>query len=127
VYQHVWAQLHSAPRDNARFATVVTLRFDLRTCLHCIGSGSSSRKAPLAREAECNQTNYRLRNSYSSTSPDSCRSLKGFPGGSGIGSEEFVDGLMHPGKLCNSAGYWLRLPVAASCHQLPPLEAQLHL
>ncbi|KAI3431819.1 hypothetical protein D9Q98_010572 [Chlorella vulgaris] len=61
-------------------------------------SGSSSRKAPLAREAEeCNQASPRSHSRHASTSPDSHRSLKASPGASSIGSEEFAENALQPG------------------------------
>jgi hypothetical protein len=61
-------------------------------------SKNSSRKAPLAREAEKgNQASPRSHSSHASTSPDSHRSLKGSPGASSIGSEEFAENALQPG------------------------------
>ncbi|KAL4856500.1 hypothetical protein ACK3TF_002983 [Chlorella vulgaris] len=78
-----------------------TPRWDLRLKADA-SSGSSSRKAPLVREGEkCNQASLRSHSSH--TSPDSSRSLKGFPGGSSIGSVEFLDGLLQPDKLATGS------------------------
>ncbi|KAI3423306.1 hypothetical protein D9Q98_010576 [Chlorella vulgaris] len=61
-------------------------------------SGSSSRKAPLAREPEeCHQASPRSHSRHISTSPVSHRSLNSSPGASSIGSEEFAENALQPG------------------------------
>ncbi|KAI3423307.1 hypothetical protein D9Q98_010575 [Chlorella vulgaris] len=72
-----------------------TLEPDVQEAPAC--SGSSSRKAPLAREPEeCHQASPRSHSRHTSTSPVSHCSLNSSPGASSIGSEEFVDSLMQP-------------------------------
>ncbi|KAI3431824.1 hypothetical protein D9Q98_010577, partial [Chlorella vulgaris] len=67
-------------------------------------SKNSSRKAPLAREAEeCNQARSRSHSRHTSTSPVSHRSLKGSPGASNIGSEEFAENALQPGACATGS------------------------
>jgi hypothetical protein len=109
VYQHAMHSCIQPPPDDERCAAVMSLSSTHFLALLCTAeavasSGSSSRKAPLAREAEkCNQASSRSHSSHTSTLPDSSRSLKGLPGGSSIGSVEFLDGLLQPDKLATGS------------------------